>query len=84
VNKTAVISLGADLYDHRHDWNTQRQDTAKARNVIFVVEKRAKKYELTTKMFKPTLGVLGYEVTKQVQSALGSPTQVTSDQNRDS
>jgi hypothetical protein len=79
VNKTAVISLGADLYDHRHDWNTQRQDAAKARNVIFVVEKRAKKYKLTTKMFKSPLGLLGYDATKQVQAALATPTQVTSD-----
>ena len=73
--------MGADLYDHIHNWNTQRQDAAKGH---FVVEKRVKKYKLTTKMFKPTLGVLVYEVTKQVQEALGSPTQVTSDQNRDS
>lgn len=42
-----AINLGADFYDHicdhRHDWNTWRQDATRARKVIFAVAERSEK-----------------------------------------
>ena len=42
-----AINLGADLYDHiydhRHDWNTWRQDATRARKVIFAVAEMSEK-----------------------------------------
>ena len=42
-----AIGLGADFYDHicdhRHAWNTWRQDATRARKVIFAVVERSEK-----------------------------------------
>ena len=42
-----AINLGADFYDHicdhRHAWNTWRQDATRARKVIFAVAERSEK-----------------------------------------
>ena len=42
-----AIDLGADLYDHicdhRHAWNTWRQDATRARKVIFAVAESSEK-----------------------------------------